>query len=308
MTDKEDFENIQNQSFKDDEIVEKAIELSLVEVVLGSTLHNLRVPMAGHGLSLNQGFLLGRFSNKALSRLQKFKIVFEISIVTALMKALSPSAKKVGPMISISAQGFLYGLGALIGGKGIVGSILGMMLLSLWAFCQPAVTYLLIYGPDFVHALEIIIAKAAKFIQTNPENLWLVLIGAIAFKWGLAIALVFVPERFSYDKFLSRLPKTKEGLLLKKHSSPTMGAIKDIFRPSFLLSFIMMAFFFYMSGKTVTATMWLLMRSVGVAFIIFYLARSPHFHFLVQRLALKSKMIKRFYDLALSAKERLSRT
>lgn len=292
----------------DDEIVEKAIELSLVEVVLGSTLHNLRVPMAGHGLSLNQGFLLGRFSQNAKSALQKFKIVFEVSIVTALMKALSPSAKKVGPMVSISAQGFLYGLGALLGGKGKLGSILGMMLLSLWAFCQPAVTYLLIYGPDFIHALEIMMAKVAKVMSTETENLWLVLLVCIAFKWVLAIALVFVPKRYSYDKFLEKLPKTKEGLLLKKHHSPSMGALKDIFRPSFLLSFVMMAFFFYMSGKTISATLWLLLRSVGVAFVIFYLARSPHFHFAVQRLALKSKTIKRFYELALAARAKLSRT
>lgn len=296
------------QTIHDDEIVEKAIELSLVEVVLGSTLHNLRVPMAGHGLSLNQGFLLGRFSREARSGLQKFKIVFEISVVTALMKALSPSAKKVGPMVSISAQGFLYGLGALLGGKGILGSILGMMLLSLWAFCQPAVTYLLIYGPDFIHALEIIMGKVAKVINTDPENLWLVLLACIAFKWVTAILLVFVPERFSYDQFLKRLPKTKEGLFLKKHRSPTMGALKDIFRPTFILSFVMMGLFFYMSGKTVSASLWLLFRSLSIAFVIFYLARSPHFHFVVQRLALKSKMIKRFYDLALSARERLSRT
>lgn len=292
----------------DDEIVEKAIELSLVEVVLGSTLHNLRIPMSGHGLSLNQGFLLGRFSENAKSALQKFKIVFEISIVTSLMKALSPSAKKVGPMISISAQGFLYGLGALLGGKGKIGSILGMMLLSLWAFCQPAVTYLLIYGPDFLHALEIIAAKVAKVINTETENLWPLVAACIAFKWVLAIALVYVPQRFSYDQFLKKIPKSKEGILLKKHRSPSMGALKDIFRPSFILSFVMMGFFFYMSGKTISASAWLLLRSIGIAFVIFYLARSPHFHFMVQRLALKSKTVKRLYDLAISAKERLSRT
>lgn len=291
----------------DDDIVEKAIELSLVEVVVGSTLHNLRVPMAGHGLSLNQGFLLGRFSENAKSAVQKFKIVFEVSIVTALMKALSPSAKKVGPMVSISAQGFLYGLGALLGGKGKLGSILGMMLLSLWAFCQPAVTYLLIYGPDFIHALEIMMAKVAKVIQTETESLWLVFLACIAFKWVLAIAVVFIPKRFSYDRFLSRLPKAKEGILLKKHRSPSMGALKDLLRPSFLLSFLMMALFFYLSGKTIHATLWLLLRSVGVAFLIFYLARSPHFHFVVKRLALKSKTIRRFYELALSAKEKLQR-
>ncbi|MCR9204032.1 MAG: hypothetical protein NXH75_05620 [Halobacteriovoraceae bacterium] len=297
--------NDEQVTSKDDEIVEKAIELSLVEVVVGSTLHNLRVPMAGHALSLNQGFLLGRFSENAKSALQKFKIVFEVSIVTALMKALSPSAKKVGPMVSISAQGFLYGLGALLGGKGKLGSILGMMLLSLWAFCQPAVTYLMIYGPDFIHVLEIMMAKVAKVIQTETESLWLVLLACIAFKWIIAIALVFVPERFSYDRFLNRIPKTKEGILLKKHHSPSMGALKDLLRPSFLLSFVMMAFFFYMSGKTVNATLWLLLRSIGIAFLIFYLARSPHFHLVVQRLALKSKTIKRFYDLALSAKAKL---
>lgn len=296
------------KTVNDEEIVEKAIELSLVEVVVGSTLHNLKVPLAGHGLSLNQGFLLGRFSKDIDSRFQKFKMVFEVSIVTALMKALSPSAKKVGPMISISAQGFLYGLGALIGGKGKFGSALGMMLLSLWAFCQPAVTYLMIYGPDFVQAFNIIISKASKFADTEPEKLWLVLIIAIIGKWILAIAVVFIPEKFSYDKFLSKLPKAKEGILLKKHPSPSIGALKDLVKPGFIVSLVFMGLFFYLSGKTITTSLWLLFRSLGIAFIIFYLARSPHFHFVVQKLALKFKFIKRFYDLALVAKDKLSRT
>ena len=36
--------------------------LSLTEIGLGSLLHSFKIPFAGHFLSLNQGFILGKVS------------------------------------------------------------------------------------------------------------------------------------------------------------------------------------------------------------------------------------------------------
>ena len=79
------------------------------------------------------------------------KITFEISFITAVMKSLSP-AGKLGPMMSISSQGLLYSLGVFVGGVGTTGKVIGMILLSLWAFIQPFISYFLMYGAEILSA------------------------------------------------------------------------------------------------------------------------------------------------------------
>lgn len=49
-------------------IIEKAVNLSLIEVFLGSFLHLLHIPFGGHFLSLNQGLFLTRNSYEKPNR------------------------------------------------------------------------------------------------------------------------------------------------------------------------------------------------------------------------------------------------
>lgn len=124
--------DVKNNSLDlDDHIVEKSVLLSLVEIVLGSFMHTVKIPFSGHVLSLNQGLFLSRSFNYVQRRGHAAKIVIEISLVTSVMKSLSPAGKKLGPMISISMQGFFYSIGLLIFGANLMGQMLGMILLSL---------------------------------------------------------------------------------------------------------------------------------------------------------------------------------
>src|SRR5690606_26186631 len=94
-----------------------------------------------------------RFLRDSTSRFSAVKMVMEVSSVTSIMKALAPVGKKLGPMISISMQGFLYMLGILSFGRGLFGQMLGMALLSVWAFIQPLITFFIIYGQDLTSAI-----------------------------------------------------------------------------------------------------------------------------------------------------------
>ena len=55
--------------------------------------------------------------------------------------------------MSISSQGLLYSLGVFVGGVGTTGKVIGMILLSLWAFIQPFISYFLMYGTEILSAL-----------------------------------------------------------------------------------------------------------------------------------------------------------
>ena len=137
----------------DGHVVKRSVELSIIEVVIGSILHGLKIPMSGHFLSLNQGAFLSKSYNNSFSRSIAAKTTFEISFITAVMKSLSPAGKKLGPMMSISSQGLLYSLGVFVGGVGTTGKVIGMILLSLWAFIQPFISYFLMYGTEILSAL-----------------------------------------------------------------------------------------------------------------------------------------------------------
>ena len=286
---------------KDSSLVNNAVKLSVIEVFLGSILHALRVPLSGQFLSLNQGFLLGRFLDKEASRAEAFKSSFEISLITSTMKALSPAGKKLGPMISISMQGFLYGIGLLVLGKGLLGQILGMMLLSLWAFIQPLITYYLMYGSELVGAIAYYLKKLQKHVPVTEETLFFVVAFMIGTKWLLAISIPVLSRKIDFKKYedkMQSLAKDKGAKPIKPSKSTFQGVVHDLTRPLFLLSLILMGAYFFTTGKDLGFVMWKILRALSIAFLIFFLARSTFFQRLIAKWAERSVFMKRISTLS----------
>ena len=73
------------------------------EIIIGSFLHNLKIPFSGNILTSFAIILLISFSYK-----WKVKGLFwRAGVICALMKTISPSAVIFGPMIAIMAQAFI---------------------------------------------------------------------------------------------------------------------------------------------------------------------------------------------------------
>ncbi|PIP89396.1 MAG: hypothetical protein COW01_04070 [Bdellovibrionales bacterium CG12_big_fil_rev_8_21_14_0_65_38_15] len=286
----------------DHQIVDKAVKLSLVELVIGSTVHALHIPMAGQILSINQGFMLTRFQNAIETRIDASKMVMEVSSVASLMKALAPVGKKLGPMISISMQGFLYMLGILTFGKNLLGQMVGMALLSPWAFIQPLVTYFVIYGQDFTKALDYFASKN----EMVYDFILFAVVGKAVLCACVPLVLHFLPEekitRLEQKLEKASTPKTRK----KNAGSPTMSAFLELFRPMFLLSLLLMISFFLISGESGISIFWKVMRAFAVAFSIFYIARNTYVHGFISKLAKKSKLIERLYELSAQASKRIT--
>jgi len=66
-----------------------------VEIILGSFLHNLKIPFSGMILSFISVWLLISF----LQLWKENSIILRAGIICALMKSISPSALILGPMI-----------------------------------------------------------------------------------------------------------------------------------------------------------------------------------------------------------------
>ena len=281
----------------DQNIIEKSVQLSLIEVLLGSFLHVAKVPFSGHFLSLNQGYFLGTSIKEIKGRLDAFKTVIEISMVTSIMKALSPAGKKFGPMMSISMQGLLFSLGILLFGVNQLGRSIGMIFLSLWAFFQPLITYFLIYGTDLPKAFTYYLKKLNKYIDVTPQTIITVIATLVTIKCTLALIVSFMKTE-RYEKLLNKLSLKTNMKILKKSKTPMQGVLKDILNPTFILSFALMGVYFFFTGEATALVIWKVLRALAIACIIFYLARSQKFYDFVSFLASKNKTVKRLSELA----------
>lgn len=260
--------NIELVNQQEKKIINLTIYLSSVEVGLGSILHGLHVPFSGQILSLNQGIFLENSIKNINHRLQAFEQIFITSICISILKSLSPAGKKLGPMISISTQGFLLGIGIIIFGANLVGRIVGMMLLSLWAFVQPFVSYFILYGSDFINALDYFLNKMQKSLSLTNEEILLGISYAVVIKLIIAGMVPFFSDKLT--TFIKK--KTMSQTTFEKNKR--MIKINKFFLP---LSFLMMILFYLFHGKNFTEIFWYLLRPISILLIITFIAKSKYF-------------------------------
>lgn len=259
--------------------------LSIIEVGLGSLLHVFHIPFSGIFLSLNQGYLLCRASIQSRDLPANQWTIYSISNVAAVLKSLSPAGKKLGPMLSLSMQGLLFNIGTVALGTNPVGLCFGMALLSLWAFVQPLITYYLFFGEKLFSAVEYLYQKTLPYHGLKAESLIWILAILVVTKMLAACALAIIAWRRqgktlyvkNYEEEFIRLAKEKIIKISAENTKPVNAvllAIKDLFRPLFLISLVMTGLFLYFSHYESSQIGWYLLRPIAIGFIFFYISRT----------------------------------
>lgn len=142
------------------------------EIVLGSFLHNLKVPFSGSILTAIGVILL-----ISVSHVWREKALFIRSgLICALLKTMSPSAVIFGPMIAIIAEAVLLETSVLIFGRTTVGFMLGALLAAMWSFIQKIINYLIFYGFNIVDLYKSLMIYVEKQFNIQINTLWLPLI------------------------------------------------------------------------------------------------------------------------------------
>jgi nucleoside-triphosphatase THEP1 len=136
-----------------------------IEIILGSFLHNLKIPLSGTILSFISVYLL-------ISFLQIWKekgLILRAGIVCSLMKSISPSAIILGPMIGIMTEAIFLELFILLLGRNLFSYMIGGAFAVLSALLHKLLSLLILYGFDFVK----IISSLYKFLvkQINLPDL-----------------------------------------------------------------------------------------------------------------------------------------
>lgn len=251
--------------------------LSLVELALGSFLHSLHIPFAGNLLSLNQGFMLCRASLEAREKGLR-PVAYGISNIAAVLKSLAPAGKKLGPMLSLSAQGLLFTAGIWLLGVNLAGLMLAMALLSLWTFLQPLITYYLFFGKDLFAALAYLLERTG----TEGKQAALVILAALVVAKivsALGLAWLAMRERgAALERQLRELAESRGMSPLlpgEKKSGPAHWlAFQDLFRPLFLASLALTGAFVYFAEHRAGALIWVLLRPIAIGYIFFYFSRT----------------------------------
>jgi len=159
-----------------------------VEIIVGSFLHNLRIPLTGAILSFAGVYLL-------VACFQTWKetgLIWRAGVICALMKSISPSAMILGPMIGILTEALILEFVIFIIGKNLVSYLLGGALAVFSTLLQKVVGWLILYGFDFITILDALYRFGVKQVNLNqlsPEYAVMVIV-VIYFSVGMIAAIL----------------------------------------------------------------------------------------------------------------------
>jgi len=139
------------------------------EIVLGSFLHNLRVPFSSIFLTSIGIILLVSVSFQWKDK----GLIWRSGLICALMKSVSPSAVIFGPMIAILFEALLLEFSVRIIGKNMIGFVAGSLLAMSWNFTQKIANYIIFYGFNIVELYSSLVKFAEKQLQMHFSTVWM---------------------------------------------------------------------------------------------------------------------------------------
>lgn len=129
-----------------------------IEIIVGSFLHNARVPMAGSMLAFVGTIILIGFYRLWPQR----GLIIRAGFITAVMKSVSPSAFIIGPMTGIMLEAILLELMILLFGNNLFGLIIGGIASVSSALIHKLINILIFYGLDLIQVYVNIVNFALK--------------------------------------------------------------------------------------------------------------------------------------------------
>ena len=161
------------------------------EIVLGSFLHNLRVPFSGHLLTALAIVILvaghRSWPNPGL--------LVRAGLIAALMKSASPSAVLLGPMVAIAMEGVIMEMGVRASGGRAWGYLVGGSLAMSWTLVQKILSLPLTYGLDLIRLWGDLIALAERQVGSIPLGPWGPIAALAVLNVGLGVSAALAGPR-----------------------------------------------------------------------------------------------------------------
>ncbi len=160
---------------KTQQLSEKWIKASILgtiwassEIVLGSFLHNLRVPFSGNILTAIGIIILISASYKW----KEHGLFWRAGVICALLKTLSPSAVIFGPFVAILSEAMLLEISVRILGRTIPGLIIGSILAMSWNLIYKVFKMILFYGNTIVDVYTNLMIYTGRQLGLQFDAVW----------------------------------------------------------------------------------------------------------------------------------------
>ncbi|MBI9037346.1 MAG: hypothetical protein JEY97_04365 [Bacteroidales bacterium] len=159
-----------------------------IEIIIGSFMHNLRIPLSGTILTSQGIILLVAFYQMWPQK----GIIWRAGLICALMKSISPSYILLGPMSGIFFEALMLELGITIFGANLSGFSIGGALALLSTLIHKVFSLLILYGLDIVIIYKNLFYFITKQINIKNADPWALIIMIIIFYIliGIIAALV----------------------------------------------------------------------------------------------------------------------
>jgi nucleoside-triphosphatase THEP1 len=139
------------------------------EIVLGSFLHNLKVPFSGNILTAIGIIILISISYNWTDK----GLFWRAGLICALMKTMSPSAVIFGPMTAIFTEALLLELSVRFLGRTIPAYVIGSMMAMSWNLLQKILNYIIFYGSNIIDVYSSLLKMAQKQLNIQTDIVWL---------------------------------------------------------------------------------------------------------------------------------------
>lgn len=206
------------------------------EIVLGSFLHNLRIPFSGNLLTA-----IGIILMVAGHRLWPEKgVIFRAGLICAALKTMSPSPVILGPMLAIFMQASLMELSILAGRRSTLGYLIGGGLAVSWNLAYRILSSIILYGSSLITLYQNLVDFLAQQIGWEIPGYWspILLLWVLFFGWGVTAAVLGI--------MISRAAeRTKEPWHLQSRVAPVkaprwegQGSRWHLLRPLLILALL----------------------------------------------------------------------
>jgi len=235
------------------------------EIVLGSFLHNLKIPFSSNFLT-GIGIIILISSNYIWREKGLF---WRAGLICALMKSMSPSAVIFGPMIAIFSESLLMELSIRMLGRTIAGYLLGGMLAMSWNLFHKIINFIIFYGFNIVEVYTNLLNFSQKQLNIHFSIVWmpiLILLGLFCIM-GLVFAVFGI-------RVGRKLLKQSSAPIEPKPTLSELSGTKQ--KPPFNYSVIWLVFNFVLmiTGLIlISFTPWFLWVSFIIVVVILWISR-----------------------------------
>ena len=241
-----------------------------VEWSLGSWLHATKFPFVGTVMGSIQASVLALASE----RIGRKSLTMWVSFIAAGMKALSPAGSRINPTIAITAQGFLFTLGAMAFRWSRAGIAFGAFLVGVWAALQGFFIQYLILGKSLEKAWDAGIHWLAAKGHFSAPTFWGVALLLAAANGCISAALTLAVTR-PQSRYRAKLESMMESPLPKPPSK--QGSVyRDLARPVFWLPLVLVSAILLFAKETPMNVLWMILRAIAVVLVVSGIVRAAN--------------------------------